>query len=150
MKIDDILKGCGNVPQAQDHLVTYLNGGIESDHDQVYFRIYRDPRNRRSYVLLRKADVAGDIYEWTADEIREAGYVGAKVFRVPIRFGTEIQGVSIKVHKVGNPIGQKARGCEDGDVCCCNAGCTPPCNCTDDPDACDQVGEICADSKCEG
>ena len=36
------------------------HGAVEADGDTAYFRLYRNPRNRRSYVLVRRADVAGD------------------------------------------------------------------------------------------
>src|SRR5260370_22081866 len=100
MRLDAVLRAVPKVSEAQDHAVLYLHGAVEADHDAAYFRLYRDPENRRSYLLVKKADVAGDLNEWTAEEARQAGLVGAKVYRVPLKFGAELQKVSVAIHNL--------------------------------------------------
>ncbi len=145
MKLDDVLKAAAKVSQPQDHALVYLHGAVESDHDPAYFRLYRIPHDRRSYMLVKKADVAGDLYEWTSEEAHQAGFVGTKVYRVPLQFGTEVQIVAVAIIRVEptnsaktaakSAIVRPASGCTDGMVC---TGSTPSC---DDP-RCDFPGNI--------
>ena len=117
MKLEDALNGGPRLLTAQDHLLLFLDGSVETDGDPAYFRLYRNPQNRRSYLLVKKADVVGDLCEWTAEEVRQAGFVCAKVYRVPLMFGTELQNVSIAIHKLGETIAgdtarrRRAMGC---------------------------------------
>jgi hypothetical protein len=85
-------------------LLLFLDGSLEPDQDAAYFRLYRQPQDRRSYLLIKKADVAGDLYEWTVEEMTQAGFVGAKVYRVPLKFGTELQNVSVTIARLGETI----------------------------------------------
>lgn len=141
MKIDDVLKAGAKTSEAQDHAVTYLHGAIEPDHAPAYFRLYSNPHHRRSYLLVKKTDVAGDVYEWTGEEARQAGFVGTKVYRVPLQFGTEVQAVSIAIVRVGPTSETKTAaksaivrpadaGCQPGLVCgCADRECDFGCNC---------------------
>ena len=104
MKLEDVLKAAPAGLRAQDHLLFFLDGSVEPDHDPAYFRLYRNPQNRRSYLLVKKADVVGDLYEWTAEEMKQAGFVCAKVYRVPLMFGTELQNLSVTIHGLGETI----------------------------------------------
>jgi hypothetical protein len=141
MKLDDVLKAAAKVSQAQDHAVVYLQGAIESDHDPAYFRLYGNPNHRCSYMLVKKADVASDLYEWTNEEANQAGFVGTKVYRVPLQFGTEVQVVSIAIIRVEptsaaktaakGAIVRPASGRSSGLVYACVPGsnCSFGCNC---------------------
>ncbi len=101
MKLDDVLKVAAKASQAQDHSILFLDGAVEADHSAEYLRVYPDPGHRRSYLLVKKADVCGELHVWSAEEIRHAGFIGAKVFRIPLRVGIELQTVSVAVHKFG-------------------------------------------------
>jgi hypothetical protein len=141
MKLDDVLNAGAEVSQAQNHAVFYFHGAIESDHNPAYFRLYSNPHHRRSYMLVKKTDVAGDLYEWTSEETSQAGFIGTKVYRVPLQFGTEVQVVSVAIVRVGPTSAAKtaaksafvrpASNCPSGLVCgCANPGCTEGCSCT--------------------
>lgn len=120
-------------------MIAYRHGSIEADHDPAYFRLYANPQNRRTYMLLKKTDVLGDLYEWTTEETRQAGLVGAKRYRVTLKVGTEVQEVFISVRKLGETTtastarrrqkrdgaGKKPR---DPSICCCeDSACTQWC-----------------------
>jgi hypothetical protein len=143
--INDVLQKVSKTLPAQDHTTMYRHGVLEPDHDPSYFRIYRNPRNRRSYSLIKRADVAGEIYEWKPEEALEAGFVGATVHLVPLKFGSEVQHVTIRLERVGEK-SAAGKSTKDDDVCCCDAGCQPPCG-TMSSDDCDEVGENCP-GKC--
>ncbi len=105
MKLEDVLEKADEVSLADHHTIISLDGMIAVDPDSTCFRLFRNPNNPRSYLLVKKADVAGDIYEWTAEEKSRAGIVGAKnVHRVPLRFGTKLQQVSIVVYRLGERV----------------------------------------------
>jgi hypothetical protein len=103
MKLDDILSTKAASP-AQDYATLFLNGALEPDTDKDYFRLYRDPNNRGAYLLIRKADVTTEVYEWTAEETGRAGFVGTSMYRVPLRYGCEILVMSVAVKKLGETI----------------------------------------------
>jgi hypothetical protein len=144
--VNDVLQKVSKTLPAQDHTTMYRHGVLEPDHDPTYFRIYSNPRNRRSYSLVKRADVTGEIYEWKPEEALEAGFVGATIHLVPLRFGTEIQRVSIRLERVGER-GAVKKGAKDDDVCCCDIGCQPPCG-TESSDDCDATGGIVCPGKC--
>ena len=146
MKLDHVLKESGQPRSASDHAIYYVSGTVEADYDPAYFRVYRNPHNRRSYLLLKKTDMPDkiELREWSKEEAVQAGFAGEKMFRVPLAFGMEVQMVSVLVHKVGVTIPAKA---EDGRqyVCCCgNAACNTSCaydQCT--------IGFVCPKSSCD-
>ncbi len=148
MKLDDVLKTAPGTRGASDHASVYFHGVIEADSDSDYFRLYRRPENRHSYLLVRKADVAGDVLErFSPEEAAHAGFVGSTIHRFPLRIGTEVQGVSIKFHNVGDPFPKKTKSSKD-QVCCCD-NCIDINTCgTTDSATCDQIGEVCDDSDC--
>ena len=82
MKLDDILNAeKARASHPHDHGSLYLHGSLEPDHDQSFFRLYREPSNRRSYLLIKKSDVTEDIYQWTVEETCRAGFIGVKLYR---------------------------------------------------------------------
>ena len=144
MKIDDVLKSAPSAPQVPDYTEMYFHGVVQADPDTAYFRLYRKPESRRSYLLVKKADVS-DLYEWTPEEAAQRGFVGAKVHQFSLKIGTELLGVSVTVRKVGDPFPVKPR---NQDVCCCD-NCTDQIGCGRTSAAeCQQIGEICSDSQC--
>ena len=151
MKIDDVLKAAPKAPKAHDHTVVYLNGAVEADHDPAYFRLYRSPQNRRSYLVVKKEDLAGDLQEWTPEEATKAGFVGRKIHNVPVKHGAEVQGVLVKMHRIGEPMPGKAKPAPTNpqpadQVCCCdNCADTGTCRMADSSD-CAQFGVVCPGS----
>jgi hypothetical protein len=118
MKLDEILSAkTAQVAPVQDHAIIFLNGAIEPDPEREYFRIYSDPNNRRAYCLVRKADVTLDVHEWTSEELSRAGFVGTKVYRVPLRHGCEILTVSVRVEKLGETLAGDKVGASEPAVC---------------------------------
>jgi hypothetical protein len=108
----------------------YLNGAITADTEEKAFRIYPDPLDARSYYLVKKVDVVGEIYEWNKEELASHGVVGAKVFRVALRYGTDVMVVSYSLQKLGVTIGgekgpsllSSETGCQSDSSCsynCC-------------------------------
>ena len=83
--ITDVLQKVPRTSPARDQATMFHQGVVEPDHDPDYFRIYRNPRNRRSYSLIKKVDVAGDIYEWKPEESLQAGFVGVTIHLVPLK-----------------------------------------------------------------
>ena len=129
MKLEDILGAAPKPSPAQDHLLFHLTGTIENDHDPAYFRLYWNPRNRRSWLLIKKTDAVGDLYEWTAEETIQKGFTEVKIHRVSVKVGSEVQEVSVAIRKIGEVIapkslavGQVASGCPGGAICCCPEG----------------------------
>jgi hypothetical protein len=94
MQLDQVLAPKAVNTSSSSHAVVHLNGSIESDHDREYFRLFRQPHNPRAYLLIRKSDVLGELHEWTPDELTSAGFIGAKVFRVPVAHGAQVQAVT--------------------------------------------------------
>jgi hypothetical protein len=134
MTIAAVLQKVSKPALAQDHTTVYRHGAIEPDHDPDYFRIYNNPKNRRSYSLVRKSDLVGDIYELTPEETVQAGFVGTTIYRIPLKIGSDIQHVSVKVHRL------------EGDVCCCGTACTQ-CS-TSSQEDCDSVGGTVCPNHC--
>lgn len=147
MTIDSVLKNM-SASVTNDHATVQLKGAIELDHDPAYFRIYPDSRNRRSYSIVKKSDVEGEVYEWSSEEMLSAGFVNSKIYTIPMKSGAEIQRVSVILQRVGQAGSRKhSEGCGGSNVCCCGTDCTQ-CSCTSKED-CDLVGgTICSDNHC--
>ena len=126
MQLDDLLSKA-TLATSPDHLTVYLNGSIDLDHDKASFRIYSRPENRRSYLLLKRADVAGEILS-SRRRGDEAGFVASKVHRVPLKFGAEVQRISVSISKLGEtrPASSSSRFAgvrdrrRDPSICCCD------------------------------
>jgi hypothetical protein len=122
--------------------IFFVHGTLESDPSEGFFRIYTNPDNQRSFYRVREDTVVGEIYEWTAAELVQAGLVGVRVFRVGLRYGTEIQHVVIRFEKMGETIEATSsarmakrgvnEGCRSADGCasfeCCTGGDKCVCN----------------------
>lgn len=128
----------------ESHNTVFLNGSIEPDHDPNHIRLYQNPQNRRSFYLIRKVDVNPTVHEWTASELSQAGFVGARMFRISLAGGTPIHSVDIKIHKIGETVaGDDASGprlsaatgtCYNtscGTHPCCQVGSDGRCYCSD-------------------
>jgi hypothetical protein len=87
-----------------DHEIMFLSGQVEPDHDGECFRLYRNPANRRAYALIRKDQVAGDIYQWAEPEMVRHGYTGAKIYRIPLKKGTFITEVKAQAVRLEDSI----------------------------------------------
>jgi hypothetical protein len=74
----------------------YLKGAIERDEDAGKFRLYPSPSNNRSFFLVDTKDVAGEVSEWTEEEVARKGLAGCKMYTVPISFGSVVQSVTIQ------------------------------------------------------
>lgn len=82
--------------------VLFLTGAIERDEDSEKFRLYSSPSNKRSFFLVDTNSVAGDIYEWTAEEVAQGpSPTGQKMYTVPIVCGSVIQSVTIENIRLG-------------------------------------------------
>lgn len=142
MKLDDVLTKASKVSQAHDHTVVYLRGAVETDHDPAYFRLYRKPQNRRSYLLVKKEDLAGDLHQWSLEETIHAGFVGTTIYNVPVRIGSQVQGVSVTLHKIGELAAGKVATAKDQVCCCDNCVDTNTCGLTDSA-TCEKIGVVC-------
>ncbi|MEK6558065.1 MAG: hypothetical protein AABZ14_07180 [Candidatus Margulisiibacteriota bacterium] len=142
MKIEEIAKHAEK-PRSTECEVLFLNGVVEQDYEDQLFRLYGEPLNHRSFFLIKKEDVCGEIYEWTQQECLMNGVIGAKMFRVPLRAGTEVMFVNISLQKIGETIsGASMRvlsetvGCQDttgciryDKYCCTRSAAGQPCYC---------------------
>lgn len=136
MNVSDIV-GKAKPPGSEKPEIMYLEGEIKPDYEDVVFRLYSEPRDLRSYYLIKKADVAGDIYEWTKEEMVEKGIIGAKMYRVPLRYGTELVFVNITMGKLGITMADSSCdqvGCQycatcTPNTCCTRASAGKPCYC---------------------
>ena len=101
MQLDDIL-AASIAPGAtvRDQATLFLNGAVEPDTDSEHFRLYQNPDNRRAYFIIKKADVTGELYQWTLEETSSAGFIGVKMYRIPLRYGCEIVTVSVTFEKL--------------------------------------------------
>jgi hypothetical protein len=131
MKLDEVINATPGAAGVQDQSIVYVHGQVEKDHDPDYFRLYRHPHNRRAYVLVRKADAVGELYEWTAEETQQAGFHGARIHSVPVKLGTEVHTVAASVHRVGYPSGGTSGPRSLGVWCCTGEGCSGDCACVD-------------------
>jgi hypothetical protein len=148
MKLDEALKGSPK-PKASDHAVTFLHGAIDSDSDDDYFRLYRHPQNRRSYLLIRKEDVDGETHKWSDQEMAHAGFVGASMHTVPLKVGAHIHAVAVRMFRAGEPITGVSRTSKQADdqVCCCSASCSDTGSCeVTSAENCKQFGVVCPGS----
>lgn len=131
MNVDEVLAHAKAAVSAVDHKVLFMNGSIEADHDGSLFRLYPDPADRRSYYVLKRADAVGDLHEFSQEEMVQAGFVGAKLFRVALRASCEVQAVSVIVHRLGETIaawgmGRRLKPAYAGEceaTSGCNSGC---------------------------
>ena len=147
MTIDAALGSGKSARNAHDHATVYISGAVEPDHDPSHFRVYINPQNRRSYLLLKKTDVAGELYEWTAEETVHASFKGNKIFNIPLCTGTQIQRVSVKIFRAGEK-GSPNKALDR--VCCCDdeAGCQgSTCGFTDSS-TCSTIGTQSPSSAC--
>lgn len=131
MNFDDVLAQSKKPGSAQDHAILFLTGSVESDSDESMFRLYPRPEDRRCYYLLKRTDIAGELHELSNDEKGRAGYVGAKVYRAPLRFGSEAQLVVVKIHRLGESIvaGELPKPTKAASVgdCYATSGCSTGC-----------------------
>jgi hypothetical protein len=124
----------------------YLDGHIEKDSEEGYFRIYRNPLDKKRYHRVRLADVSSEIHQWSEHELAHSGYVGQARFRVPVPYGTVVEVVSVSIQEIGKTIaghtGSRGRGrnlvsgeCEYSPGCgghnCCTYGDDGECYCDD-------------------
>ena len=82
----------------------HLSGHLEPDTDPNFVRLYRDAMNKRSYFLIKKEDIEGDIYRWTDQELSQAGFLGQARYRISVKYGTVISSVRVKFLRVGDTI----------------------------------------------
>jgi hypothetical protein len=145
MQLDALLVNKTADLSAASHGVVFVSGRVEADKDAEYVPLYREPTNPRAYLLVRKADVMGELHAWTADELAHAGHVGVELHRVPIAHGAQVQAITVKLHRLGESISGAVRtgvkplvtgGCYyDSDGCspanCCTVGSDGECYCDD-------------------
>jgi hypothetical protein len=133
MKIDEILSRATAEPVTHQASAThFMNGSIEPDWDKQAFRFHIDPNNRLSYLLIKKTDLLGEVYQWTKEEVAAAGFPGVTMYRISVRHGTEVQDVVVTNAKIGESLsshtslGTAARGeCQHTTGCatgCCTTG----------------------------
>jgi hypothetical protein len=79
-----------------DAKLLYLKGAIERNEDAGKFRLYPLPSNRRSFFLVDTKDVAGEVCEWTEEELARKELAGFRMYTVPIGFGGVVQSVTIQ------------------------------------------------------
>lgn len=147
MKLDEALKASVKTTPVSDHAVAFIHGSIETDSDSRYFRLYRHPENRRSYLLIKKDDVAGELHKWSPEEMSHAGFVGSSIHSVPLNIGTQIHAVSVRAHRFGEPINVPSKSSSAEQVCCCSASCSDTGSCfTTSAENCAQFGIVCPGS----
>jgi len=107
--IDDILKKDNKKSDAPKDII-YFDGTIDEDGNDEYFRLYPDPRNNNKYLRIKKTDIAGDIYEYPEEKLKDAGIIPPlgltpnnkfSMFQVPVKHGVEIECISLEKAKVG-------------------------------------------------
>ncbi len=103
MKIEQIIEKKA-FPPKQHAEIFALDGHISADTDPDYIRLYRNPLNGRSYYMIRKADIIGDVYAWTAEEKVHAGMVGYEMYRIRLPYGAEFQTVEVTIEKLGETV----------------------------------------------
>lgn len=138
MNIQEILDN-SSMPSDELHRTTYLRGRITHDVRPEYFRVYPIPNSEGTYLLIDRSDIAGDIYKFTKEELAGSGFIGAEVYKVPLRIGTKVSYIKVESHRFGEtidsisfdpnlPVGCNAAYC--GDLPCCHRPIGGPCYCS--------------------
>ena len=105
MKIDEALRQqakAGAFAARED--VSYMTGGLAPDADGKAFRFFHDSENPRSYLVISKEDVIGDVYQLTEMERTQKGFVGEPVYRIGVAHGTKVTSVDITIEKIGETL----------------------------------------------
>jgi len=114
IKLSNVLSSRAAASAFESASFSHFQGEIETDQDPSKFRLYSTPRDRRAFFLIDTKDVQ-EVYEWTPEELAYRGFVGHKMYTVPLKYGSVIQVVAIRNITVGVPAsGTKAKtaGCD--------------------------------------
>jgi hypothetical protein len=103
MNIKEVMSASAVPPKVETEEYT-IHGDVTPDTDPNYIRIYRNPSDKRSYWLLRTADIVGDLTKWTPEEKVHAGLFGENMYIFSVRHGTVFQSVEISIEKIGETI----------------------------------------------
>lgn len=140
MQIDEVLtqQAKANADAIRED-VYYMTGGIAPDPDGSSFRFYHDPSNPRSYIVIDKESIVGDVYPLTDSERAHHGFVKTDVFRVGLPHGTKVKSVSTTIETIGETISAEttlspraAGTCHYTSGCsskCCTTGSDGKCYC---------------------
>src|SRR5438876_9273499 len=101
MNIDEVLQQQATVADdgSRDD-VYYITGGISADPDGTAFRLYHDPVNARSFLLIDKQDVIGGVHALTNLERTQKGFIRDNVFRIAVKRGTTVKCIQTTIAKI--------------------------------------------------
>lgn len=143
MQLAHALAQAANVDNGASRDDVYqMTGGLAADTDANAFRFFHDPTNPRSYLVINKDDVVGDVYPLTDLERAQNKFVNANVYRIGIAHGTRVKSISLTIETIGETISAettatpKAAGdCINTSGCgskkCCTYGSDGKCYCDD-------------------
>jgi len=144
MKIDEVLQQQAKlVDHGSRDDVYYMTGGISTDPDGTAFRFYRDPENARSYLLIQKQDVIGDVHALTDLERAQKGFVRDNVFRIAVKHGATVKCIVTTIAKIGETLSAGAPKAPQASGNCIHASDCPHHCCTYASD-----GECYCDTCC--
>lgn len=136
MKIKELLTSDENKLATIDPGIIDIEAAL-AEHDDSNVRLYLDPRNKRTYWIVRQEDIIQELRPLSSEQLAVQGLSGYKMFVIPVRRGAEIQTVVIELHRVGEtlvPGNRSARigECVTDQQCsqtCCNVR-TNGCSCS--------------------
>ena len=105
MDIDEVLQQQAKVvDHASGDDIYYMTGSISADPEGTAFRLYRDPENTRSCLLIKKQDVIGGVHALTDLERTQKGFVRDNVFRIGLKHGTTVKCITTTIAKIGETL----------------------------------------------
>jgi hypothetical protein len=144
MNIEQLKTSAGVAPAIQSTHFHYLHGAVEFI-DEKHFKLFRNPNNRASFLIISADSVIGDIHPWSDEAMAHKGFVGHSVYRVSVQHAANVQLVSVKQHRLGETLSAEVfPGVRDGD-CNSTTGCEPERCCTADTE-----GNCACDNCCVG
>ncbi|WP_299367203.1 hypothetical protein [Winogradskyella sp.] len=118
MEINEILETKSFREMDNELDIFKVDGFISSDSNEDYFRLYPAETDKKHYYLIKKDDIAGEIYEWTTEEKSKQLFIDQPRFRIPLKIGTEIIEVKMSTMKVG------VKGEDASAKACCKTSCS--------------------------
>lgn len=140
MKIQELKASLNFVSAVETTPFYYLHGVVEFIDDK-HFKLFQNPDNRSSYVIIPIDSVLDELHEWSAEALAYKGFVGHAIYRVPVQHGASVQVVSVTPHKLGETLsadifqGALAGTCNSSSGCgskkCCTTETDGKCYCDD-------------------
>ncbi|MCY7676778.1 hypothetical protein [Bacillus safensis] len=109
MNLDEILAKPENLITVETEIV-YLDGAIDSDENDNYFRLYPASANKSHYLRIKKEDVISDIHMYDLEDLKDTHYKPKlgftphnqlNIYQVPVKLKAEVDCITVQKAEIG-------------------------------------------------